>query len=131
MLLGNHGSAKSAIEAPSPINYLAVRLKGGERWHYQPPAGHTVLWVAVGAGVVTVPDEIRRGDLVAFEPSNDPIELEAQSDAEVVVGSAARHDHDLVLGYYSVHTSPASLEAGERRIDEIKVRLRNEGRLQR
>ena len=131
VLLGNHGSAKSAIEAPSPINYLAVRLKGGERWHYQPPAGHTILWVAVGAGVVTVPDEVRRGDLVAFEPSNDPIELEAQSDAEVVVGSAARHDHDLVLGYYSVHTSPASLEAGERRIDEIKVRLRNEGRLRR
>jgi len=131
VLLGNHGSAKSAIEAPSPINYLAVRLKGGERWHYQPPAGHTVLWVAVGAGVVTVPDEIRRGDLVAFEPSNDPIELEAQSDAEVVVGSAARHDHDLVLGYYSVHTSPTSLEAGERRIDEIRARLRNPGQLQR
>jgi hypothetical protein len=131
VLLGSYGSAKSIIEAPSPINYLAVRLKKGERWHYQPPAGHTILWVAVGAGVVTVPDEIRRGELVAFEPSNDPIELEAQSDAELVIGSAVRHDHDLVLGYYSVHASRASLEAGERRIDEIKVRLRNEGRRQR
>jgi redox-sensitive bicupin YhaK (pirin superfamily) len=129
VLLGNYGSAKSAIEAPSPINYLAVRLTEGQRWHYQPPAGHTVLWIAVGAGVVTVPDELRRGDLVAFEPSNDPIELEAKSDAEVVVGSAARHDHDLVLGYYSVHTSPASLTAGEQRIAEIKARLQKEGRI--
>ena len=129
VLLGSYGSAKSVVDAPSPINYLAVQLKKGEHWHYQPPAGHTVLWVAVGAGVVTVPDELRHGELVAFEPSNEPIELEAQSDTELVIGSAARHDHDLVLGYYSVHTSPASLEIGERRIDEIKARLQEEGRL--
>ena len=129
VLLGSYGSAKSAIEAPSPINYLAVRLKKDQHWRYQPPAGHTVLWIAVGAGDVTVPDKLRGGDLVAFESSNDPIELEAQSDAELVIGSAVRHDHDLVLGYYSVHTSPASLEAGERRIDEIKARLQKEGRL--
>jgi hypothetical protein len=30
------------------MNYLAVRLKAGERWSYRPPAGHTVLWTAVG-----------------------------------------------------------------------------------
>ena len=51
VLLGSYGSAMSAIDAPSPINYLAVRLKKGERWRYQPPAGHTVLWAAVGRGV--------------------------------------------------------------------------------
>src|SRR5690242_3018023 len=73
VLLGSYGSATSAIEAPSPINYLAVRLKAGERWRYQPPAGHTVLWVAVGEGAVTVPDELRHGDLAAFEPSNEAI----------------------------------------------------------
>jgi len=44
VLLGSHGSASSVIESPSPINYLAVRLKAGERWSYEPPAGHTVLW---------------------------------------------------------------------------------------
>jgi hypothetical protein len=35
----------------------------------------------------------------------------------------------LVLGYYSVHTSPQTLIAGERRIDEIRTRLQREGRL--
>ena len=129
VLLGSYGSAKSVVDAPSPINYLAVHLKKGEHWHYQPPTGHTVLWVAVGAGVVRAPNELHHGELVAFEPSNDPIELKAQSDAELVIGSAAPHDHDLVLGYYSVHTSPASLQTGERRIDEIKARLQKEGRL--
>jgi len=128
-LLGSYGSATSAIEAPSPINYLAVRLKQGERWRYQPPAGHTVLWVAVGSGAVAVPDELRHGDLAAFEPSNDAIEFEAQSDAEFVVGSAIRHDHDLVLGYYSVHTSATALREGEARISAIRARLVQEGRL--
>src|SRR6266404_8212100 len=44
VLLGSYGSASSVIVSPSPINYLAVRLKGGERWCYEPPTGHTVLW---------------------------------------------------------------------------------------
>ena len=79
VLLGSYGSATSAIEAPSPINYLAVRLTAGERWRYQPPTGHTVLWVAVGSGAVAVPDELGHGDLAAFEPSNDAIEFEARS----------------------------------------------------
>jgi redox-sensitive bicupin YhaK (pirin superfamily) len=129
VLLGSYGSATSAIEAPSPINYLAVRLKDGERWRYQPPAGHTVLWVAVGAGAVTVPEELRHGDLAAFEPSNEAIEFEAQSDTEFVVGSAVPHDHDLVLGYHSVHTSAAALREAAARISAIQARLVQAGRL--
>ena len=130
VLLGSYGSATSPIEAPSPINYLAVRLKEGEHWRYQPSAGHTVLWVAVGSGALAVPDELlRHGILAAFEPSNEAIEFEAQSDAEFVVGSAVRHDHDLVLGYYSVHTSADALREGEARISAIQARLVQEGRL--
>jgi redox-sensitive bicupin YhaK (pirin superfamily) len=130
VLLGRYGSATSAIEAPSPVNYLAVRLKEGKRWRYQPPAGHTVLWVAVGSGALTVPEELlRHGILAAFEPSNEAIEFKAQSDAEFVVGSAVRHDHDLVLGYYSVHTSADALREGEAQISAIQARLLQEGRL--
>ena len=78
---------------------------------------------------MAVPDELRAGDLIAFEPSNGAIEFEARSAAEFVVGSAVPHDHDLVLGYYSVHTSPDALRAGEARIAAIKSRLVQEGRL--
>ena len=38
VLIGSYGGAASSIKAPSPMNYLAVRLKPGERWSYQPPA---------------------------------------------------------------------------------------------
>ena len=129
VLLGGYGSAKSAIEAPSPINYLAVNLKEGERWGYQPPMGHTVLWAAVGRGTVAVPSELAEGDLVAFAPSNDAVEFVALSDAEFVVGSAVPHDHDLVLGYYSVHTNADALREAEARISAIQARLVQEGRL--
>ena len=127
VLLGSYGTATSAIKAPSPMNYLAVHLKAGERWSYQPPAGHTVLWTAVGKGSVLVPDELRQGELVAFKPSSDVIEFEAQSDAEFVLGSAVPHVYDLVLGSHSVHTSPEALREAEARISAIQTRLIQQG----
>jgi redox-sensitive bicupin YhaK (pirin superfamily) len=129
ILLGSYGSASSAIASPSPINYLAVRLKAGERWRYEPPTGHSVLWAAIAAGVLSAPDELRHGDLAAFEPSNEAVEFAALTDTEFVLGSAAPHQHDLVLGYYSVHTSPDALRDGEAHIASIKQRLVREGRL--
>ena len=129
VLLGSYGAASSAIESPSPINYLAVRMKAGERWLYQPPAGHTVLWVAIASGIVSVPEVLRRGELVAFEPSSEAVEFEAMTDTEFVLGSAAPHEHELVTGYYSVHTSPDALRDGEAHIQSIRQRLIQEGRL--
>jgi hypothetical protein len=72
---------------------------------------------------------VEAGELAILEPSNDAIDFYAEADSEFVLGSAAPHDHDLVLGQYSVHTSPAALSAGERRLEEIEHRLQHEGRL--
>jgi redox-sensitive bicupin YhaK (pirin superfamily) len=129
ILLGRYGSASSAIVSPSPINYLAVRLKAGERWRYEPPPGHTVLWTAVASGAVSVPDELRHGDVAAFEPSSQAVEFEARTDAEFVLGSAAPHRHDLVLGSHSVHTTPAALSDAQAHLAAIRARLVQEGRL--
>jgi redox-sensitive bicupin YhaK (pirin superfamily) len=129
VLLGSYGTATSAIDAPSPMNYLAVRLKAGERWSYQPPAGQTVLWTAVGMGSVLVPDELQQGELVAFRPSSAVIEFEAQSGAEFVLGSAVPHDYDLVLGSQSVHTSTEALRDAEARISAMETLLIQQGRL--
>src|SRR5579872_1576567 len=93
VLLGSYGTATSSIQAPSPMNYLAVRLKPGERWRYQPPAAHTVLWTAVGKGSILVPDELQQGDLAALTRSSAVLEVEALSDAEFVLGSAVPHNY--------------------------------------
>jgi redox-sensitive bicupin YhaK (pirin superfamily) len=129
VLLGEYGGAKSAIAAPSPINYLAVALRAGERWHYQPPKRHLVLWLAMGKGRVGAPDILEHGEIVVFERGEAAVEFVAQDDAEFVIGSAVPHPHELVLGYYSVHTSPRALEIGESHIQHIRRRLIAEGRL--
>jgi redox-sensitive bicupin YhaK (pirin superfamily) len=127
VLLGSYGGVDSPLEAPSPINYLAVRLKAGETWRYDPPAGHDIAWIALASGSLAVPDPVQAGEMVAFDKSATAIDVRAEADSEFVLGSAAHHAHDLVLGYYSVHTSPAALDTAERHIADIQLRLKQEG----
>jgi redox-sensitive bicupin YhaK (pirin superfamily) len=129
VLVGTHGAATSALKAPSSINYLAVRLKGGESWRYRRPADHAMVWVALSKGGLATPERIEAGELAIFEPAETAIDFHADGETEFVLGSAVAHRHDLSLGYYSVHTSQASLAAGEQRINEIGMRLQKEGRL--
>ena len=86
------------------------------------------MWTAIGMGSVLVPDELQQGELVAFRPSGGALHFEAKSDAEFMVGSAVSHDHELVLGTYSVHTSSAALREAEERISEIGTRLIQQGK---
>src|SRR3989454_5746198 len=66
VLLGTLGEVSSPLKAPSLINYLAVRLKAGETWRYEPPPDHTILWIALAAGRLTVPESAEAGRLMAF-----------------------------------------------------------------
>ena len=129
VLVGTHGGVTSSVKAPASINYLAVRLRAGELWRYQPAIDQTVGWVALSTGRLFVPERVEAGELAVFESSADAIDFRADADTEFVLGSAAPHAHDLVLGQYSVHSSPAMLRAGEQRLTEIQHRLQNEGRL--
>jgi redox-sensitive bicupin YhaK (pirin superfamily) len=129
VILGSHGNARSPIRAPAGMNYLHVRLKDGERWRYTPPAGHTVAWLAVDEGSLQSHAPILAGQLAVFEESGGAIDLEADGDTSFVLGSAIKHPYPLVLGYYSVHTSRATLDQGEAQINRIGQRLRAEGRL--
>ena len=94
-----------------------------------PPDGHTVAWLAVDKGDLRSPEPIGEGQLAVFEESGTPIELEAGGDTSFVLGSAVKHPHPLVLGYYSVHTSAAALAQGEAEINRIGKQLRAAGRL--
>jgi hypothetical protein len=117
------------VAAPSAINYLSVTLKAGQSWDYQPPAGHSVAWAAVSEGRLSSPGAIDAGEMVAFDEGGAPICFVASENTDFVVGSAVKHPHDLVLGYYSVHTSEAALQRGEARIQEIGQGLRAQGLL--
>ena len=126
VILGTHGDAKSPIDAP-PMTYLHVSLKHGERWTYQPPKGHTVAWVAVHDGVLQAASPIPSGEIAVFEPSGQSIDFVAEGETGFVLGSAAKHPHELALGNYSVHTSPEALRRGETEIRRIGQQLRAKG----
>lgn len=130
VVLGRYGKARSPVRAPAGVNYLDVRLKDGERWEYQPAAGHGVAWVYSYQGSLRAEGKaVALNELAVFEEGQSALEFEARGDTSFVLGSAVKHPHDLVLGYYSVHTSATALEAGEARIAEIGKRLRASGRL--
>ena len=126
VILGSYGGAKSSIDAP-PMTYLAVSLKDGERWTYRPPMGHDVAWIAVHEGAVRTPALVSTGELAVFERSERAIEFVADGPTGFVLGSAAKHPHDLVLGNYSVHTSAEALRRGEDEILRIGEELRAKG----
>ncbi len=129
VIIGGLDGAHSPVRAPDGITYLLVTLKPGERWRWQPPPGQSVAWLAVARGVLDAGERITAGEMVSFEQGESPIILEASgdSDAVFVIASALPHPHDLVLGYYSVHTSADALQAGEARIAELGALLRTSG----
>ena len=131
VILGFHAEATSVIAAPPGINYLDVQLKTGERWHYRPPAGHQVAWLAVSQGAVRVGESVSAGELVIFEESGADLAIYAESSARFVLGSAIKHPHPLVMGRYSVHTSAEALRAGKREIVRIGGELAAAGTIRK
>jgi redox-sensitive bicupin YhaK (pirin superfamily) len=127
VIAGEHEGVKSILGSPDAITYLDVNLKAGERWTYTPPAGHTVLWMGAHTGQVAAPEQVTAGELAVFEEGPAPVEFQALTDSGFVLGSAVKHPHDLVTGYYSVHTSPQALREGEKNIAMIGRRLHNQG----
>src|SRR5258708_2814165 len=127
VILGAYGRSKSPIAAP-PMTYLAVSLRAGEHWSYYPARGHTVAWVSVLDGALRTSSRMPSGQLAIFEPSEQSIDFVAEGNTRFVLGSAAKHPHDLALGNYSVHTSRGALRTGEQEIRRIGRRLVAEGK---
>lgn len=125
VILGSYQGLQSPVRAPAGMNYLLVTLRAGESWGYVPPEGHELLWLSVSRGSLSVPGLVMAGEMVVFEPGSGAVTLKAMhEDTVFVIGSAQPHPHDLALGNYSVHTNPRALRAGEAKIAEIGVRLR-------
>lgn len=127
VIAGEYEGITSLVRSPPGMTYLDVRLRAGERWVYQPPRNHDVAWIASHQGTVSTPSEVSAGEVAVFEEGGNRIEFEALTDAGFVLGSAIKHPHDLVTGYYSVHTTADALRQGESNIAAIGRRLHNQG----
>ena len=129
VILGELGGVRSPITAPSSMNYLEVRMKAGDVWRYDPPEGHQTAWVSVFEGRVSAPQPLTGGELVVFAEEQRAIVFRAEVGSRFVLGSAKKHPYPLVLGDYSIHTTPAALRDGEAGIRRIANHLRNAGKL--
>lgn len=117
--LGDYDGMVGVTQLPFPITYLHVRLTDGQRWTYTPGVDHDVAFLALNAGKLHTAGTVLERELAVFAEGNTPIELVAEGDVELVIGSARKHPHPLVSGYYSVHTTPDALAQGERTIAEL------------
>lgn len=124
VLLGKYQAAQSPIRSAPGINYFLVQLKGGDVWRYEPEAGQNVAWLSVFRGELTTPETVTKGEMVVFAESTNAISIHAKGDSSFVFGAAIKHPHDLVMGYYSVHTSKQALQQGEQEINRIGNQLR-------
>lgn len=129
VIVGSYGGAQSPVRAPDGLSYLLVTLEPGETWEFDPPEGQDVAFIAMSRGAVSMPDVIEEGELAAITPGSQAIPISALGNrpAVFVLGAAKAHNHDLHMGQYSVHTSSAALEMGERRIVELGYALQAAG----
>ena len=119
----------SPLDTPLDANLSWVELAAEENWDYAPPEGHQVAWCFAQRGVVEVGGEQLDRELAVFAEGLGKLHFQAQAGCAFLLGSAAKHPHDLVLGSHSVHTSERALNTGVRRIAEIGERLRFSGKL--
>lgn len=129
VLHGRYGESSNPIPAPSPVLYLDVVLAEGETWTFQPPRRHSVAWVFVYRGRALVAGEALGDVLVVLEPGEGDVVIEAIEPSRVLLGSAVLHDHPLVLGSHSVHTSREALARGVEGIAAVRSRLGGVGRV--
>jgi redox-sensitive bicupin YhaK (pirin superfamily) len=129
VLLGEYTGQVNPIPAPSPMVYLDVVLVAGRSWRFAAPPDHTVAWAFVYRGRARIGEEDISNELVVFDESNAPVQIEAMEDARVLFGSARKHKYPLVLGTHSVHTNAESLTRGITKIRAVGAELQRAGRL--
>ena len=103
---------------PASLNYLALRLRAGESWRYQPAIDHTVGWVAVSTGRLRVPETVEAGELAIFEPSNrrDRFPCGCRNGARPWLGGSAcpRPRARIALGAYQRRDAAGRRTAAQR-----------------
>ncbi|MEQ7874922.1 pirin family protein [Sphingomonas sp. ASV193] len=124
VLLGSMDTPAGVIASPitshQDMNYFVVSLEAGATWRYEPPVTHDVAWAFAFEGMPLIQGEDVGLEFVVMA-DRGAIDLSAQTEAaRVLVGTAKRYDHDLIVGTSSVHSNPTSLARALSRIAALK-----------
>jgi redox-sensitive bicupin YhaK (pirin superfamily) len=120
-------SHQSLINSHHDIDYFVLTLEAGAVWRYAPPARHDIAWGFAFEGHPLIQGEPSKDTLLVLGESGD-IEIKAVGEpARILIGTASRYSHPLVLGPHSVHSNANSLAEGAQRIQALRIDLINRG----
>ncbi len=103
--------------------------ESNSRFDYEVPTHHNVCWAFVYKGQARINNVLTSKQLMIFEETGTRIEIESLGSAKILFGTAVKHPYPLINGYYSVHTNSRSLSAGEEKIRNIGLKLKQQGKI--
>jgi redox-sensitive bicupin YhaK (pirin superfamily) len=122
-------TATSPIVSHQEMNYFVVELETNASWTYTPPLHHEIAF-AVGFAGAPLVNGTKLQQTLAVLGSKGSIQISAAvGPVQVLLGTAVKHNWDLVLGTSSVHTSEAALAEGLRTIRAIGAQLNRAGKM--
>ncbi len=133
ILLGEYHAQNSNLQSPitshQDMHYWVLTLAPHATWQWHVPTQHDVCWAFPFKGNVIFNRRAEALELLTFGEGQSIQFLAGPEGAHILLGSARKHPHPLVLGPSSVHTNKASLLAGHQRIREMGLTLQAQGRL--
>ena len=130
-LTANGQVISSPVNSHQDMNYLVLDLEAGANWIYTPPQGHDVAWAFVFEGAASIAGAITSREVVVLDGEGNIAFAGGDSPARILIGSACKHPHELVMGPSSVHTNAESLQKGHTRIRAIGESLAQQGLLRK
>jgi redox-sensitive bicupin YhaK (pirin superfamily) len=128
-LLVNSKLSSSPIDSHQEMSYFVLDLIAHSEWNYAVPPDHDVAWAFVFEGDALVANTKSSRELLVIEGEGHISFTSNSVAARILIGSARKHPHDLVLGSSSVHTNAESLRKGHERIRAIGNTLTQQGLL--
>ena len=124
----DEGVASSPVTAHQDMNYFVLDLRAKATWRYAPPPDHDVAWAFVFEGSAAISGTRTSREIVVLEGEGGISFAGGDSPARILIGSARKHRHPLVLGASSVHTNADSLRKSHARIQALGASLAQPGR---
>ena len=127
----NRKEISSPVTSHQDMNYFVLDLEANAPWRYTPPLSHDVAWACVFDGAASIAGTVTSREIVVLDGEGDIAFAGGDSPTRILIGSACKHPHELVMGPSSVHTNAESLQRGHTRIRAIGESLAQQGLLRK
>ena len=113
VIAGEFDGQRGPAQTFTPVDVWDVRLQQGRAAHFDTPAGHTLALVLLhGTVLVNGQEVVREGQLLQFERDGSGVEIEANSDATLLLLGGQPIDEPIVgHGPFVMNTQAEIAEA--------------------